>query len=107
MWGVTAQAGARRPTRGALVYCAGPVTRTRQVAAVTRSMTVVSAPAVGVRLVGGGSKSTLANALLTAQLIFCGMESVARMNAGAAAVATTTPITSPSSLTSAPPEFPG
>ena len=48
------------PLASVLVYCAGPVTRTRQVAAVTRSMTVVSACAVGVRSDGGGSKSTLA-----------------------------------------------
>jgi hypothetical protein len=49
-------------------------------------MTVVSESTVGVRSDGGGSKSTLANAVLTAQLIFCGMESVARIHAGAAAL---------------------
>ena len=38
---------------------------------------VMSASAVGVLSAAGGSKSTLANALLTAQLMFCGMVSVA------------------------------
>ena len=94
------------PLAGEALYCAGPVTRTRQVAAVTRSMTIVSTSAGGMLSAGGGSNSTLANALLTAQLMFSGMQSVARMNAGAAAVETTTPTTSPSSLTSGPPELP-
>ena len=62
---------------GEAFYWAGPVTRTRQVASVTRSMMVVSASAVGVLSAAGGSNSTRANALLTAQLMFWGMESVA------------------------------
>ena len=82
------------PLAGEAFYCAGPVTRTRQVASSTRSMMSVRSVG-GVTSAGGGPNSTLANALLTAQLMFCEIESVARMNAGAAAVATTTPITSP------------
>jgi len=49
------------------VYCAGPVTRTRQVASVTRSM-MSSRPVAGATSADGGVNSTLANALLTAQL---------------------------------------
>ena len=87
------------PLAGEAFYCAGPVTRTRQVASCTRSM--MSSRSVGdVTSADGGVNRALANRLLTAQLMFWGMESVARMNAGAAAVGTTTPTTSPSSLTS-------
>ena len=107
MRGLRLTRGRGVPRAGEALYWAGPVTRTRQVAAVTRSMMVVPASAGGVLSAGGGSNSTLANALLTAQLMFCGIVSVARMNAGADAVATTTPTTSPSSLTSGPPQFPG
>ena len=47
-------------------YCAGPVTSTRQVASVT-DMTSSD----------GGANNALANTLLTAQLMFWGIESVA------------------------------
>ena len=82
----TVKAAARRFTlAGEAVYCAGPVTRTRQVASCTRSM-MSSRSVAGATSADGGVNSTLANALLTAQLMFCGMESVARMHAGADAV---------------------
>ena len=64
------------PLAGEVVYCVGPVTRTRQVASVTRSM-MSSRPVAGATSADGGVNSTLANALLTAQLMFWGMESVA------------------------------
>ncbi len=50
------------PFAGEALYCAGPVTRTRQVASVTRLMTV-SLSLAGLTSADGGSNSTLARSL--------------------------------------------
>ena len=57
-------------------YCAGPVTSTRQVASVTRPITS-SESVTDLTSSDGGANNALANTLLTAQLMFWGIESVA------------------------------
>jgi hypothetical protein len=56
-------------------YCADPVASTKHVASVTSAMTSAGATSVPA-LAEGGVNNALANTLLTAQLMFWGIESV-------------------------------